>query len=52
MRVKFVNKLTKTVMFVDEKRVPEYLAAGHTPAAKPAKTSTSTKKPQKKKAVK
>ena len=50
MRVKFVNKLTKTVMFVDEKRVPEYLAAGHTPAAKPAKTST--KKPQKKKAVK
>lgn len=42
--IKFVNKYTGTLMFVDEKRVDEYIAAGHKLAAKPAKKSTKKKK--------
>lgn len=37
MMVKFINKLTGSVMYVAESRVKEYTAAGHKPAAAPAK---------------
>lgn len=57
MHVKFVNKFTGSVMYVDEKRASEYAAAGHKPAAvspaepvkKPPAKKTA-KKPVKKKA--
>ena len=35
--VKFVNRLFGTEMWVDEARVDEYIAAGHTPAASASK---------------
>lgn len=44
--VKMINRRLGTVMMVDEKRVDEYLAKGHTLAEPPAK------KPQKKPASK
>lgn len=45
MHVKFINKLTGTVMYVDEQRAEEYAAAGHKPAAvSPVKTPTKKKK--------
>ena len=34
--VKFINRITGTVMWVAEDRAEEYKAAGHKPAAKPA----------------
>lgn len=51
--VKFINALTGSSMFVDEKRVDEYIARGHklapcetppTPPKAEPKKSTSTKK--------
>lgn len=45
--VKFINKLTGTVMLVADDRVKEYEAAGHIPAAtpeKPAKKPAAKKK--------
>lgn len=48
--VEFINKLTGTAMFVDDARVEEYKAAGHTLAAKPAPDKpVSTNKPRRKK---
>lgn len=45
--VEFINKLTGNKMLVHESRVDEYLAAGHTLAAKPVleKTEKAEKKP-------
>jgi len=41
--VKFINAYTGTVMYVAEDRVEEYKAAGHKPAAVPAKKKTKKK---------
>ena len=41
--VKFINKLTKTEMWVADDRAEEYKAAGHKPAA-----DTAVKKPTQK----
>ncbi len=54
MRVRFINRLSGGVMYVDESRVEEYKAAGHRPAAdvQPAaeipKKTTRAKKTTKK----
>ena len=52
--VEFINKLTGNKMLVHESRVDEYLAAGHTLAAKPVleKTEKAEKKPAAKPAAK
>ena len=44
--VRFINRLTGTVMWVHESRIDEYLAAGHTLAAppKPEKKRPASKK--------
>lgn len=41
--VKFINKLTGTVMLVADERAEEYKAAGHKPVA-PAKPAEKEKK--------
>lgn len=41
--VKFINRITGGVMWVHESRVEEYKAAGHKPAAAPAKKTTKSK---------
>lgn len=46
--VKFINRLTGTVMWVAEDRVEEYKAAGHKPAVSP-EPAKSAEKPKKKK---
>jgi len=47
--IEFINRLTGTRMWVDEKRVEEYKAAGHKLATKPEKpASVPRKKPAKK----
>ena len=47
--IKFINKVTGTVMWVSEDRAEEYKAAGHKPAAVPQKPAA---KPAIKQAVK
>lgn len=44
--VRFINRITGTVMWVHESRIDEYLAAGHTLAAplKPEKKRPAPKK--------
>lgn len=42
--VKFINRLFGTEMWVDETRVDEYIAAGHTPAASSSKAKTEEPK--------
>ena len=44
--IKFINRLTGGEMWVDEKRMEEYLSAGHVPVAdlKSAGTKPSTRK--------
>ncbi len=51
--IEFINKYTGTVMYVDESRKDEYIAAGHEPAvncivAKP-RSATKPKKTARKK---
>jgi hypothetical protein len=41
--VKFTNRLFGTEMWVDEARVDEYIAAGHTPAASSPKLTEEPK---------
>lgn len=45
--IKFINKLTGTVMYVAEEREQEYKEAGHIPAS-----DSATKKPTRAKAKK
>lgn len=45
--VKFINKTTRTVMYVADERVEEYKAAGHKPAAKPTQKKTEKKSTKK-----
>lgn len=47
MRVKFANKFTGSVMYVDAAREKEYMAAGHKPAAKPAEKTEQAPTPRK-----
>ncbi len=41
--IKFIHKLTKSVMWVDESRKDEYTAAGHELAAVAVETKEPTK---------
>lgn len=42
--VKFINRFTGSVMWVDETRVEEYKAAGHKLAAEPVEKKKEKKK--------
>ena len=48
--VRFINRITGTVMWVHESRIDDYLAAGHMLAAppEPVKKPAAGKKPAKK----
>ena len=50
--LKFINRLTGSVMWVAEERKEEYMAAGHRPAAVNSEPEKATKAPNKKKGTK
>lgn len=45
--IKFINKLTGTVMYVSEDRAQEYKEAGHTPASDSPHPKTTRSKAKK-----
>lgn len=48
----FINKIMGNLMYVDDLRKDEYLAAGHKLAASPCTKKTTAEKPTQKRTVK